>query len=72
MEKIINKWKINKSVLAEKMGMTNTTFNKKLKKDSFADEEMIQLKRILNEMSSDIDSVAGIDFNDALKLIVHK
>lgn len=69
MEKIINKWKINKSVLADKMGMTNTTFNKKLKKDSFADEEMIQLKRILNEMSSDIDSVAGIDFNDALKLI---
>lgn len=69
MEKIINKWKINKSVLAEKMGMTNTTFNKKLKKDSFADEEMIQLKQILNEMSSDIDSVAGIDFNDALKLI---
>lgn len=72
MEKIINKWKINKSVLAEKMGMTNTTFNKKLKKDSFADEEMIQLKRILNEMSSDIDSVVGIDFNDALKLIVKK
>jgi hypothetical protein len=32
---------ITKSVLAEKMGMTNTTFNKKLKKDSFADEEMI-------------------------------
>jgi hypothetical protein len=70
MEKIINKWKINKSVLADKMGMTNTTFNKKLKKDSFADEEMIQLKHILNDMSSDINSVVGIDFNDALKLIV--
>lgn len=69
MEKIINKWKINKSLLAEKMGMTNTTFNKKLKNDSFADEEMIQLKRILSEMSSDIDSVSGIDFNEALKLI---
>jgi hypothetical protein len=69
MREIIDKWKINKSVLATKMSMTNTTFNKKLKNDSFADEELIQLKRILTEMSSDIDSVAGIDFNDALKLI---
>jgi hypothetical protein len=31
---------------------------------------MIQLKQISNEMSSDIDSVVGIDFNDVLKLIV--
>lgn len=72
MREIIDKWKINKSVLASKMNMTNTTFNKKLKNDSFADEELIQLKQVLNEMSSDIDSIAGIDFNDALKLIVKK
>lgn len=70
MEKILNKWKINKSLLANKMGMTNTTFNKKLKNDSFIDDEIIILKRILNEMSSDIDSISGIDFNDALKIIV--
>lgn len=75
MENIIDKWKINKSVLASKMGMTNTTFNKKLSqksKNNFSDAELIQLKMILKEMNSDIESIIDIDFNDALKLMVKK
>ena len=75
MEKIINKWKINKSLLAEKMGMTNTTFNKKLdssKSTEFTDKELIQLKMILREMCGDLEEVIEIDFNDALKKIIKK
>lgn len=75
MENIIDKWKINKSVLALKMGMTNTTFNKKLSqksKNNFSDAELVQLKMILKEMNSDIESIIEIDFNDALKLMIKK
>jgi hypothetical protein len=75
MEKIINKWKINKSLLADKMGMTNTTFNKKLdstKPTEFTDNELIKLKLILRELCGDLEEVIEIDFNDALKKIVKK
>lgn len=75
MENIIDKWKINKSVLALKMGMTNTTFNKKLNQknsNNFSDAELIQLKMILKEMNSDIESIIEVDFNDALKMMVKK
>ena len=75
MEKIITKWKINKSLLATKMGMTNTTFNKKLDSDKtnlFSDKEIIRLKMILKEICSDLESVTEINFNDALGAIVKK
>lgn len=75
MEKIINKWKINKSLLASKMGMTNTTFNKKLdssKTSEFSDKELIQLKVILREMCGDLEEVIEIDFNGAISAIVRK
>lgn len=75
MEKIINKWKINKSLLADKMGMTNTTFNKKLdssKATEFTDKELIQLKMILREMCGDLEEVIEIDFKDAMSAIVRK
>lgn len=75
IETIIKKWKINKSLLAEKMGMTNTTFNKKLdssKDGEFTDKELVQLKMILKEMCSDLEEVIEIDFNDAMSLIVKK
>ena len=72
MENIVNKWKINKSVLASRMSMTNTTFNKKLANDSFADAELIQLKMILKELRDDISDIIDIDFNDALKLMMKK
>ena len=72
MKKTIDKWKLNKSVLASKMGMTNTTFNKKVEKNSFTESETLQLKMILRELYYDLDELVGIDFNDALKLAVTK
>lgn len=75
MEEIIKKWKINKSLLASKMGMTNTTFNKKLDSgntNSFNESEMVQLKMLLKDMCDDLESVVKIDFNCALKLMVKK
>jgi hypothetical protein len=72
MKKLINKWKLNKSVLASKMGMTNTTFNKKVEKNSFSESELIKLKMILRELYYDLDEEISIDFNDALKLAVTK
>lgn len=73
IESVINKWKINKSVLSEKMGMTNTTFNKKLdssKTSEFSDKELIQLKMILREMCGDLEEVIEIDFNSAMSSII--
>ena len=73
IEITIKKWKINKSLLAEKMGMTNTTFNKKLnssKGGDFTDKELIQLKVVLKEMCGDLEDAIDIDFNDAMSAIV--
>lgn len=73
IETTIKKWKINKSLLAEKMGMTNTTFNKKLdssKDGEFTDKELIQLKVVLKEMCGDLEDVIEINFNDAMSAIV--
>lgn len=73
IETTIKKWKINKSLLAEKMGMTNTTFNKKLdssKDGEFTDKELIQLKMVLKEMCGDLEDVIEVDFNDAMSAIV--
>lgn len=72
MKKTIDKWKLNKSVLASMMGMTNTTFNKKVEKNLFTDSETLQLKMILRELYYDLDELIGIDFNDALKLATKK
>lgn len=73
IETTIKKWKINKSLLAEKVGMTNTTFNKKLdssKDGEFTDKELIQLKMVLKEMCGDLEDVIEVDFNDAMSAIV--
>ena len=70
MQKIIEKWKLNKGLLASKMNMPLGTFCNKLSPKhsaSFTDAEIIRLKMVLNEMSADIEEVAKIDFNDALK-----
>lgn len=39
---------------------------------SFTEQETERLKEILMDMSADIQQVAGISFNDALKKIVKK
>jgi len=75
METIIKKWKINKSLLAAKLSMSNTTFNKKLdssNSNSFSESELLQLKMVLREMCSDLESVIDIDFNDVLGIMVKK
>ena len=71
---VINKWKLNRALLASKMGMPKGTFNNKLSlshASQFSNEENIKLIGVLREMSNDIDSVTDIDFNDALKLLTN-
>ncbi len=75
MEKVINKWKLNKGLLAKKMGMPLGTFCNKLNSKhstQFSEAELMQLKLVLKEMSVDINEVIEIDFNDALKVIINK
>lgn len=75
MEKVINKWKINKSLLASKMGMPLGTFCNKLSskhETTFSDAELIKLKIILKEMAENITVAAEIDFDDALAVLVKK
>jgi hypothetical protein len=75
MEKVINKWKLNKGLLAKKMNMPLGTFCNKLNPkhtSNFSDEEMIRLKLVLKELNEDISNIIEIDFNDAMKVIINK
>jgi len=75
MQEIIEKWKLNKGLLASKMQMPLGTFCNKLSEKhstKFSDAEIIKLKGVLIELRNDLDSVTDIDFNDALKVIVKK
>lgn len=72
---VFNRWKLNRALLASKMGMPKGTFNNKLSdkhESNFSDAELIKLKGILREMSIDIDKVTDIDFNAALGAILKK
>lgn len=70
MLEIIKKWKLNQTLLAQKMGMSKVVFGNKLNYNSFSDDEKIRLKIILRELYSDLDGVIDIDFNDMLKSII--
>lgn len=73
MQEIIEKWRLNKGLLASKMGMPLGTFCNKLSTKHtayFTDAEIIKLKSILIEIRNDLDAVTDIDFNDALKALV--
>ena len=75
MEKLINKWKLNKGLLAKKMDMPLGTFCNKLSSKhttQFSDAELVKLKMVLKELQDDIFNEAEIDFNDALKTVVNK
>jgi len=75
MQELIEKWKLNKELLASKINMPVGTFYNKIStkhSSSFSDEEIIKLKGVLREMSADIDGVTEIEFNDALKVILEK
>ncbi len=70
IQEIVEKWKLNKVVLASKMQMPLGTFCNKLSPTHsayFTDKEIIQLKMVLKELSADLDGASQIDFNDALK-----
>lgn len=71
IQEIIDKWKINRALLASKLKMPKGTFNNKLNPShasQFSDKELFQLKQVLIGMRNDLDVVEQ-DFNDALKII---
>lgn len=73
VHELINKWKLNKGVLASKMNMPLGTFCNKLSPShdsSFSPKELICLKTVLKELSGEIDGVTATDFNEALKTLV--
>lgn len=75
MHKTIEKWKLNKGLLASKMNMPLGTFCNKLNQSHsayFTDAEIISLKLILKELHIDLLEVIEIDFNDALKTAIGK
>lgn len=74
MHEIIEKWHLNKSLLAFKMTMPLGTFCNKLSPKhptKFSDAELIRLKLILKELYGDLEFIMQIDFNDALKTVVN-
>jgi len=76
LQTLINLWKLNKVHLASKMDMPVGTFKNKLSPTQtaykFTEDEENKLKNILLEMSTDIQEVCGMTFNEALKQIAKK
>lgn len=74
IEEIIIKWKLNRSLLADKMDMPKGTFNQKVNPEhtaKFTDKEAFRLKMILSELREELEPLdAG--FNEAVALIVRK
>jgi hypothetical protein len=70
MLEVIKKWKLNQTLLAQKMGMSKVVFGNKLNGDGFSEDELIRLKMVLRELYSDLDGVIDIEFNDMLKSII--
>lgn len=74
IQEIIDKWKLNRALLASKLGMPKGTFNNKLSPKhptKFSDQEMYQLKQALIELYNDLDGIEQ-DFNVALGMMVKK
>lgn len=75
MYKLIEKWKLNKGLIAKKMNMPLGTFCNKLSPkhtSTFSEAEMVQLKLVLKELRDDITNEIEIDFNDALSILIKK
>ena len=73
LQEAIEKWKINKGLLASKLEMPLGTFCNKLSPKhptKFSDAETVKLKGVLIEMSNELDSITDIDFNAALTVII--
>lgn len=75
LKEVIDKWKLNRNLLAIKMGMSKDAFNKKLNETdgrSLSEDEMARLSKILLELRDDLESGETDAFNDALRLISQK
>lgn len=75
LKEIIDKWKLNRNLLADKMGMPKGTFNNKLSgthTSKFTDQELDKLKAILIELRSDLEGIDAVDFNEALRIIAQR
>ena len=73
LREIIDKWKVNRGLLASKMEMPRGTFNNKLSpkhSTQFSDLEHNRLCQILIEIWRDLDEVEGADFGEALGILV--
>ena len=72
IQEVIEKWKLNKGLLAFRMGMPLGTFCNKLSlkhSASFTDIEIIRLKQVLKELYGDLEWIIGVDFNEVLTAI---
>lgn len=76
LSQLINKHNLNKAHLASLMKMPAGTFKNKLSEKypayKFTEAEENKLKEILIDMAADIQDVAGMSFQEALKKIVKK
>lgn len=75
IQEIIEKWKINKVLLASKIGLQKGTFQNKLNPThptQFTEDELVLLRCALIELRSDLDSIDEIDFETAMRIIAQK
>ena len=75
ISEIITKWKINQTLLANRLEMPKGTFVNSLKGRkyySFTEDQISKLKAILIELRTDLEAVDDVDFNEALRLISQK
>ena len=72
MEEIIIQWKLNRAVLASKIGMPKGTFNNKLSPThptKFSTGESQKLTCVLLELRKDLEVIDEVGFNEALEII---
>jgi len=73
VEEIIIRWKLNRPLLASKMGMPLGTFNNKLSpkhSSKFSQDESLRLRVVMIELMNEIDGATNIEFEDAMKIIL--
>lgn len=73
MEQVIIRWKLNRPILASKMGMPLGTFNNKLSPNhssEFTKDELLKLRAVLIELWKELDEATTIDFNEAIKTVL--
>ena len=76
LQTLINGWKLNKELLSSRMMMPPGTFKHKFNETGgiyhFTEDEKERLFTVLRELATDIESIAGVTFNQALSQIVSK